>query len=59
MTALLEFAIEIVPHYEFCGSCLPFYGITTFRLLLFLFLDNFAGNANTYVSTKYGCTVLV
>ena len=44
-------------YYTLHRSCLPIYGITIVKLLSFLFLDDFEGNANISVAIKSGSTV--
>ena len=44
-------------HYTLYGSCPLIYGIRIIRLLSFLFLDDFEGNANISVAIKSGFTV--
>ena len=46
---LLEFAVEVISIISSIGVVFPF-----IRLLSFLFLDNFEGNANISVSIKSG-----
>ena len=44
-------------YYTLYRICLLIYVITTFRLLSFLFFDDFEGNANIQVAIKSGSTV--
>ena len=43
-------------HYTLYSSCLLIYGIAIVRLISFLFLDDFEGNANISVAIKSGST---
>ena len=44
-------------HYTSYRSCLSIYGITIVKLLSFLFLGDFEGDANISAAVKFGFTV--
>ena len=52
MIAIVGICYINYAHYSLYRSCLPIYGIAIVRLLLFLFLDDFEGNANIRVAIK-------
>ena len=57
MIAIVRICYRNYPHYKLYRSCLLIYGIAIIRLLSFLFLDDFNGNANISVAIKSGSTV--
>ena len=57
MIAIIGFRYRKNTHYTLYGSCLPIYGITIMKSLLFLFLAHFHKNANICVAIKSGSTV--
>ena len=44
-------------YYTLYRSCLLIYAVAIVRLLSFLFIDDFEGDANIYVAIKSGSTV--
>ena len=59
MIAIVGIPYRNYAHYTLYRSCLPIYGIAIVRLLSFLFLDGFEGNANNSAAIKYGPTVSI
>ena len=58
MIAIVGIRYKNYALYTLYRSCLPIYGIAIIRLLSFLFLDDFEGNANISVAIKSGSTVI-
>ena len=56
MIAIVGIGYRNCTHYTLYRSCLLIYGIAIIRLLSFLFLDDFEGNANISVTIKSSST---
>ena len=59
MIAIIGIRCRDYTHYTSYRSRLPIYRVAIIRLLSFLFLDNFEGNANTSVAIKSSFTVYI
>ena len=58
MIAILGIRYRSYAHYTLCRSCPPIYRIPIVRLLSFLFLDDFEGNAKISVGIIPDFTVI-